>query len=168
MLPPMGVPSDCSPHQPKKEVGMPTNSPMHSWIRFWIKRNGHEFEEPAKKDREGDLRLVESGVPLRTLELIAQYDLDCHQRNQFPVGAFFDIINSQRHGGVKATAEQLFVVAEVGADLFYAAICTADDEDNAEFFIKAYERWGELVDTALQECSLPNRDVMTGRVRASR
>ena len=90
---------------------MPTNSPMHSWIRFWIKRNDHEFEEQAKKVREGNLRLAESGVSLRTLELIAQYDLDRHQRNQFPVGAFFDMINSQRHGGVKATAEQLFVVA---------------------------------------------------------
>ena len=145
---------------------MPTNSPMHSWIRFWIKRNDHEFEEQANKDREGDLRLAESGLPLPILDLIAEHDLDRHQRNQFPVGAFFDMIDSQRHGGAKATAEQLVVVAEVGADLFYAAICTADDEDTAEFFIEAYERWGELVDTALEMMGLDYRSTHDGR-RAS-
>ena len=55
------------------------------------------------------------------------------------------------------------VVAEVGAGLFYDAICTADDEDNEEFFIDAYGYWGPLIDEVLQASDRGCRDARTGR-----
>jgi len=33
------------------------------------------------------------------------------------------------------STEELMNVAEIGQLLFYGAICTADDEDNADFFV---------------------------------
>lgn len=135
---------------------------MHSWIRFWLKRDDHKFAEYAKHRDEFDQGVADSGVLPDVLEMCAGYDQNLHDRNQFPVGAFFDSIDE--HGGRKPTAERLFVVAEVGADLFYTALCTPDNDDNKEFFVQAYDRWGALVDTALQECDLPHRNVMTGEV----
>jgi hypothetical protein len=55
-------------------------------------------------------------------------------------------------------------VAEIGKDLFFGAICTADEEDNAEFFAEAYSYWGPVVDAVLQECDLPYRNTITGRL----
>ena len=151
-----------------------SDSPMRSWIRFWLKRNDREFEENVKREREEHAeiarRMTEEGrtehLPLMQFdEWIERYDRQLHERNQFPVGAFFDMIDAQRHNGHKATADRLFVVAEVGAELFIHAIHVADEDDNAQFFIDAYERWGELVDTVIQEYSLADRDVQTGRIR---
>ena len=132
---------------------------MHSWIRFWLKRDDHKFAEYAKHRDEFDQGVADSGVLPDVLEMCARYDQNLHDRNQFPVGAFFDMISNHN-----SSAEKLFVAAEVGADLFYAALCAADDTDNTEFFVQAYDRWGALVDTALQECDLPHRNVMTGEV----
>ena len=109
---------------------------MHSWIRFWLKRDDHKFAEYAKHRDEFDQGVVDSGVLPDVLEMCARYDQNLHDRNQFPVGA----------------------------DLFYTALCTPDNDDNKEFFVQAYDRWGALVDTALQECDLPHRNVMTGEV----
>jgi hypothetical protein len=133
---------------------------MQSWIRFWLRRNDSEFEESLDRERESDL---ESNLPSDVQEMVAQLNRERHERDQFPVGAFFDSIDADRHGGRKPTAEKLFVVAEVGKDLLYDVICTADEEDNAEFFIHAYENWGPLVDTVLQECDCGFRDADTGR-----
>ena len=150
-----------------------SDSPMRSWIRFRLKRNDREFEENVKREREEHAeiarRMTEEGrtehLPLMQFdEWIERYDRQLHERNQFPVGAFFDMIDAQRHNGHKATADRLFV-AEVGAELFIHAIHVADEDDNAQFFIDAYERWGELVDTVIQEYSLADRDVQTGRIR---
>ena len=112
--------------------------------------------------------MAEYGVSPIALEACAQYEQDRHDRNQFPVGAFFDMIDSRHHNGAKASADWLFIVAEVGAELFYDAIGTADNENNAEFFVRAYERWGEVVDVVLGECGLATRNSGTGQARASR
>jgi hypothetical protein len=55
------------------------------------------------------------------------------------------------------------MVAEIGTELFYAAICAADEDDNEELFVRAYEHWGPLVDTVLQECDREVRNSFTGR-----
>jgi hypothetical protein len=137
---------------------------MHSWIRFWLKRNDHEFEEKATRQRELDQALPDDRrLPPEIMECCAQYDLERHQRNQFPVGAFFDSIDPQRHNGQKASVERLMVVAEIGKELLYEAVCTADEDDNEEFFVRAYETWGPLVDTVLQECDREHRHTVTGR-----
>jgi hypothetical protein len=141
---------------------MTTDSPVRSWIRFWLKRNDHEFEE-AKRQRELDQTVIETGVPPSVLEACARLDLERHQRNQFPVGAFFDLIDPRRHNGQKASVEQLMMVAEIGTELFYEAIGAADEDDNEEFFVRAYEHWGPLVDTVLQECDREYRNSFTGR-----
>jgi hypothetical protein len=56
---------------------------------------------------------------------------------------------------------------EIGKYLLYEAICTADDEDNAEFFVEACGFYGPLTDTVLQECGRDTRNSMTGQARAS-
>ena len=140
-----------------------TDSPIRSWIRFWLKRNDREFEEEAA----AAAAMPDVGIPQDILDMCARHDLNIHQRNQFPVGAYLDSIDPDKHGGRKADAEKLFTVAEVGADLFLQAIHVADDEDNAGFFVEAYGRWGPLVDAVLTNCDLPDRDTMTGRVRRS-
>jgi hypothetical protein len=94
---------------------------LQDWIRFWLKRNDREFEEEAKRERELD---KESDLPPDVLALFARLRQEDHARNQSPVGAFFDSINPRRHNGRKASAEKLFVVAEVGKGLLYEAICT--------------------------------------------
>jgi hypothetical protein len=142
---------------------MATDSPIHSWIRFWLKRNDREFEERAKRKRKLDEAAMEKGMPSSVVEACAHFDRECHQRNQFPVGAFFDSIKSRLHGGRKSSVEKLMMVAEAGADLFYDAICTADDEDNAEFFVEVYGRWGPVVDAVLEECDRDHRNTWTGR-----
>ncbi len=58
-------------------------------------------------------------------------------------------------------------VAEIGKVLFYDAICTADEQDNAGFFAEAYSHWGPVVDDVLAECDRDiTRDTKTGRLRA--
>lgn len=134
---------------------------MHDWIRFWLRKNDREFEESTVRKREIERR---SELPTDVQEILAYFDRERHERDQFPVGAFFDSIDADRHGGRKPTAEKLLVVAEVGKDLLYGAICTGDEDDNAEFFVHAYERWGPLVDRVLQECDRDFRDPNTGRL----
>jgi hypothetical protein len=158
--------SKAAPSMPKQlteEVAMTTDSPMHSWIRFWLKRNDHEFEKNAEWTRELDQTVIETDLRPSVREMLAQLTLERHQRNQFPVGAYFDLIDSRRHDGQQASVEQLMMVAEIGADLFFAAICVADDNDNEELFVEAYEHWGPLIDTVLQECDREDRDSFTGR-----
>ncbi|OBB07098.1 hypothetical protein A5668_01410 [Mycolicibacterium fortuitum] len=138
---------------------------MHDWIRFWLRRNDREFQELIVREREADQH---SNLPPDVQEILADFNRKRHERDQFPVGAFFDSVDADRHGGRKPTAEQLLVVAEVGKDLLYDAICTADVDDNAEFFVDAYEYWGPLVDTVLQECGCGFRDANTGRLREPR
>ena len=55
------------------------------------------------------------------------------------------------------------VVAEIGTELFYEAICAGDEDDNEEFFVRAYEHWGPPVDAVLQECDRGYRDSLTDR-----
>jgi hypothetical protein len=57
-----------TPQQPTEEAAMTTDSPVHSWIRFWLKRNDHEFEEEAKRQRELDQTVIETGLPRSVLE----------------------------------------------------------------------------------------------------
>lgn len=116
----------------------------------WLRRNDLEFEQEIKRQRE--LESLEEALPPSVVEACARFDSERHQRDQFPVGAYFDSIDKRRHDGRRATAEKLFVVAEVGKELLYEAICAADEDDNEEFFVQAYECWGPLVDTVLQEC----------------
>jgi hypothetical protein len=132
---------------------------IQDWIRFWFRRNDREFEEQAQRERE---LVEESDIPPHILAMCSRFDEDRHKRNQFPVGAFFDWIR-QRPDGQKPSAEKLLVVAEAGQELLYEAICTADEDDDEEFFVEAYGYWGPLVDAVLEECDREDRDSATGR-----
>lgn len=57
---------------------------------------------------------------------------------------------------------------EIGRGLLVEAICTADDQDNVEFFAAAYGFYGPLIDTVLQDCRRDPRDSTTGQARAAR
>jgi hypothetical protein len=103
--------------------------PHHDGIRFWFKRNDREFAEQAEREREQDQQLIESGMPAKVAQAFARMDQERHERDQFPVGAFFESIDSSKHHGRKASTAMLLTVAEVGEDLLYSAIATADEED---------------------------------------
>jgi len=98
----------------------------------------------------------------RLMEPFEQQD---QERNKLTVGELFDSIDGILN--LNITAGQLMEVAEIGKELLYAAICKADEEDNAEFFVEAYAYWGPVVDLVLEECDLDYRDTMTGRLRTA-
>ena len=79
--------------------------------------------------------------PSEVDELPAVGGLSRHQRNQLPVGVFLESVISQVMNHA-ITTNQLGVVAEIGHDLLYAAICAADEQDVAEFFETAFGHWG--------------------------
>jgi hypothetical protein len=62
---------------------------------------------------------------------------------------FLDAINVKRLGGRRATEYQLMTVAEVGYELFTAAIYHPDATE--KFLDEARGEFGPLVDTALYE-----------------
>ena len=88
------------------------------------------------------------------------------ERNNYTVGELLDSIDGILNPNI--TAEELMKVAEIGKLLFYEAICTADEEDNAEFFAEAYGYWGPVVDAVLQECGRDYRNADTGQARGPR
>jgi hypothetical protein len=83
----------------------------------------------------------------RLMELVDRED---QERNKFTVGELLDSISQTLN--LNISTRDLMKVAEIGQLLFYAAICTADEKDNAEFFVEAYENWGPVVDAVLGEC----------------
>jgi hypothetical protein len=85
------------------------------------------------------------------------------ERNQYTVGELIDAIDRKF-----ADTRDLMRLAEIGKYMLYEAVCTADDQDNLEFFVEAYSFYGPLIDTVLQECGRENRDALTGRARATR
>ena len=96
------------------------------------------------------------------------------ERKRYTVGELVDALTIDTIvGGIVinrefAQTEDLMKAAEIGKSLLYEAVCTADDQDNAEFFAAAYSFYGPQVDTVLQECGRENRDTLTGRARAAR
>lgn len=136
--------------------------PMHSWIMSWLERDEQEFTRAATRRRERDQVTGGLGLPPEVLRMSEELALERHRRDQFPVGVFLDLIDKPQNGGRKLTGEELMVVAQTGRDLFYAAICAADEDDNREFFVCALGYYGPLVDAALEECGLDRRDQLTG------
>jgi hypothetical protein len=94
------------------------------------------------------------------------FDREKQERNKLTVGELLDSINSVLN--LNISTEELMKVAEIGQLLFYGAICTADDEDNADFFAEAYGCWGPVVDAVLQECGRDYRNSDTGERHGSR
>jgi hypothetical protein len=95
-----------------------------------------------------------------------QFKQDDQARNKLTVGELLDSIDGILNPNI--TAEELMKVAEIGKLLFYEAIFTADEEDNAEFFAEAYGFWGPVVDAVLQECGRDYRNSQTGQAGGSR
>jgi len=71
--------------------------------------------------RERDQATAGDCLSPDVLQMCARLGLERQERNQFPVGAFFDRIDSERHSGRKPSAEQLMVVAKIGRELLYGA-----------------------------------------------
>jgi hypothetical protein len=84
---------------------------------------------------------------------------EARERNKLAVGELFDSINDH----LVAKTPDLVRVAEIGKCLLVEAICTADEQDNAEFFVHAYELAGPVIDALLEECGRDRRDSSTGR-----
>ncbi len=71
------------------------------------------------------------------------------ERKRYTVGELVDALSidtivvdkvTNREIGIErefAETEDLMRAAEIGKYLLYEAVCTADDEDNAEFFVAA-------------------------------
>jgi hypothetical protein len=80
-------------------------------------------------------------------------------RNKLTVGELFNSINDH----LVAKTPDLLRVAEIGTYLLIEAICSADDQDNTEFFVQAHESAGPVIDAVLEECGRDWRDSSTGR-----
>ena len=98
--------------------------------------------------------------------LMKPFEQQDQERNKRTIGELLDSIEGILNPNF--TTEELMKVAEIGKLLFYEAICTADEEDNAEFFAEVYGCWGPVVDAVLQECGRDYRNSETGQARGSR
>jgi hypothetical protein len=92
----------------------------------------------------------------------AEHHFGEHIRRRLPVGAFLDTIEEDRDGDWHPSLYQLLEVANIGVELFYAAIGHIDATE--EFLEEARSQWGPLVDAALEEMneSIERRDPVTG------
>jgi hypothetical protein len=149
---------------------------VDQWIASWnakqilaYNKQVAERDEMHRKCEERE-RGKDDGfaLPEKLKEWEAKYDFGEHMRRRFPVGAFHDAIGNGKPDSPPAPAFQLMNAAKTGQQLLCSAIALADDQDNAEFFIEAYENWGPLVDAVLEMCDREYRDSRTGRARASR
>jgi hypothetical protein len=78
------------------------------------------------------------------------FDREDRERNKLTVGELLDSISQTLN--LNISTRELLKVAEIGQLLFYEAIRTADEKDNAEFFVEAYANWGPVVDAMLGDC----------------
>ncbi len=96
-------------------------------------------------------------------ELGEAFDLqqweEARGRNKLTMGELFDSINDD----VVAKTPDLLRAAEIGRYLLFGAICSADEQDNTEFFVQAYESAGPVIDAVLEDCYRDRRDSSTGR-----
>ncbi len=118
----------------------PNNSHMLQRIRFWHRQSAARFEK-AEKDA------ALPSLPPEVIAMLSRVERNVHERNQHPVGMFFDLVGYDK----RPTAEQLMLVAEAGVDLLYAAL--GHPGATTSFLEEAREAWGPLVDAALQEIS---------------
>jgi len=100
---------------------------------------------------------------LETMErlnrLTEAFHRQARERDKLTVGELYDSINDH----LVAKTPDLLRVAEIGKYLLIEAICSADEQDNAEFFVEAYESAGPVIDAVLEECGRNWRDSSTGR-----
>jgi hypothetical protein len=136
---------------------MTVKSARDKRIRNWHLKSEAEFEEKVKKETD----LPTGGLPESVLNACAHYDRNIHERNQYPLGMFLDLIDMRHLGDRRATMEQLLMVANTGRELFLAAILHPDVTD--EFLEEARSLFGSLVDTALHDTQeYYRRDPVTG------
>jgi hypothetical protein len=136
---------------------------VDEWIASWNAKQILAYDEQVKK-REDRERAKDDGnsLPQDLKELLAQHDFGEHIRRRIPVGAYFDSIKEDYDGDRRPSLTDLIQAAELGADLFYAAIGHIDATE--EFLEEARSHWGPLVDAALEEMheSIERRDPVTG------
>ena len=144
---------------------MTTHQDVQEFVQDWWRRDEQEFAYWVKKKEERNQRLIASDheLPLEVVRHMAEYELGLHHRDQVPVGAYLDSVRPQEEDE-RITTNQLCVVAEIGHDLLYAAVCQADEQDDAEFFETAFSHWGELIEAAITECDLRERCHRCGNV----
>ena len=145
---------------------MTTHQDVQEFVHDWWQTNEQEYAERVQHREEVRRRAAENCVPMPPLEvdeLAAGWELFRHQRNQLPVGVFLESVIPQVMNHA-ITTNQLGVVAEIGHDLLYAAICAADEQDVAEFFETAFGHWGPLITAAIAECDLRERCHRCGNV----
>jgi hypothetical protein len=95
---------------------------------------------------------------------MAEGDLAEHRRNQLPLGWFFELIRRPPNGR-KASTTELLGVASIARELLDLVVFTADDDDNTEFFVAAFERWGHMIEDTLAGLSdTYPRDHETGQI----
>jgi chaperone required for assembly of F1-ATPase len=95
---------------------------------------------------------MKSDIPPEVEAMFAEAERQIEVRNQIPVGVLFNSISEEHLGDRQATSNELLRVADVGVELFYAAIAHRDA--TPEILEEAREHWGPLVDVALEECGL--------------
>jgi hypothetical protein len=97
--------------------------------------------------------------------LLEPFEREDQERNKLTIGELLDSISKVLN--LNITSDDLMRVAEIGKLLLYEAICVADEENDADFFVRAYGNWGPVADAVLEECVRDYRDTETGQVRPS-
>ncbi len=92
------------------------------------------------------------GFPPEVEEMLLIAERDIEVRNQLTIGELLDSISEEHLGDRQATLNELLRIADVGVELFYAAITHRDV--TPEVLEEARGQWGQLVDVARQECGL--------------
>lgn len=99
----------------------------------------------------------------RMKEGIDRYEArEREERERFTIAGLLDLI----HDHMVAKTEDLLKVARIGRMLFFEAVSTADDQDNTEFFIHAFEDWPDevwqLMERRQESFGIEERDRSTG------
>lgn len=144
------------------------------WIADWSAKEILAYHEQVRKRREQYRKREERqrgedngyAFPEHLKEWLDRHDFGEHIRRRFPVGALLDSIKEDYHEDRRSSSKKLMQVAEIGVQLFYAAIGHIDATE--EFLGEARSAWGPLVDAALEEMHecIERRDPVTGKFTA--
>ncbi len=129
-------------------------------IERWQRQSDAEFDK--RVDAQGEH--TNADLPDTLAQAVADYERGIHERNQLPVGMLLDTISVNHLGDRPATKYQLMVVAEIGYELFRAAIFHPDATD--EVLTEAREQFNGVVDVTLNEPGVEydRRDPATGEM----
>lgn len=134
--------------------------------RSWQPQHGSSMHK-AECSYAKPVELNRTYEEIEYMERLSE-DLDRHdakereEYDRLTITAAIDLVNDH----AVAHTEDLLKVARIGQMLFSQAVYTADEQDNTEFFVKAFEEWPDEVTQLMEKMQLSfgveERDQSTG------